>query len=58
MNTAKKYLPMKLTRQGKQLLAKVQAGMGNIKITHFETGSGIYQDGEDYSLRESLKRCV
>ena len=55
MNTAKKYLPMKLTRQGKQLLAKVQAGMGNIKITHFETGSGIYQDGEDYSLRESLK---
>ena len=55
MSTVKKYLPMKLTRQGKQLLAKVQSGVGNIRITRFATGSGIYQDGEDYSLREDLK---
>ncbi len=55
MSTVKKYLPMKLTRQGKQLLAKVQSGVGNIRITRFATGSGTYQDGEDYSLREDLK---
>lgn len=50
-----KYLPMKLTTQGKRLLANVQSGVGNIKIIRFETGSGTYEPGEDYSLREALK---
>ena len=50
-----KYLPMKLTTQGKRLLANVQSGVGNIKIIRFETGSGTYKPGEDYSLRETLK---
>ena len=50
-----KYLPIKLTTQGKLLLAKVQSGVGNIKIIRFETGSGIYVPDEDYSQRETLK---
>ncbi len=51
-----KYSPMRLTLQGRHLIAKVQNGQGNIKITKFATGSGVYTEDEDYSLRTDLKK--
>lgn len=55
MKEVTKYQPMRLTRAGKALLAKTQAGRCNIHMTKFVTGSGTYAIGEDYSLQEGLK---
>ena len=48
-------MPLRLTAKGKTLLAKVQSGKGNIQITKFATGDGVYEPEEDYSLQEELK---
>lgn len=50
-----KYQKMGLTPKGNALIAKVQGGSGNIKITKFSAGAGVYEEGEDYTLREGLK---
>lgn len=50
-----KYLPLRLTEKGRLLLAKVQAGTGNIQITKFAAGSGIYTEDEDYTKQTGLK---
>lgn len=50
-----KYMPLRLTAKGKTLLAKVQSGKGNIQITKFAAGDGVYEPEEDYSLQEELK---
>ena len=50
-----KYLPTRLTEKGRLLLAKVQGGRGNIQITKFASGSGIYTEDEDYTKQTDLK---
>lgn len=45
----------KLTRRGHRLLAKVQAGLCNIKLTRLETGDGVYAAVEDVQFAERLK---
>ncbi len=55
MDSMTKYNPMKLTKAGKMLLAKAQAGECGIHITKFATGSGTYLADEDYASRDGLK---
>lgn len=47
--------PGKLTKDGKALLAKAQAGKCAIQITKAQSGSGSYTSGEDISQRTALK---
>lgn len=47
--------PSKLTKDGKALLAKAQAGRCAIQITKAQSGSGSYNSGEDISQRTALK---
>lgn len=42
--------PGKLTKDGKALLAKAQAGKCAIQITKAQSGSGSYTSSEDISL--------
>lgn len=45
----------KLTKAGKALLAKAQAGQTSIQITKVQTGSGSYSSGENLEDRTALK---
>ena len=47
--------PGKLTKDGKALLAKAQAGKCAIQITKAQSGSGSYTSSEDISQRTALK---
>ena len=47
--------PGKLTKDGKALLAKAQAGKCAIQITKAQSGSGSYTSSEDTSQRTALK---
>lgn len=47
--------PSKLTKDGKALLAKAQAGKCAIQITKAQSGSGSYSSEEDISQRTALK---
>ena len=47
--------PGKLTKDGKTLLAKAQAGKCAIQITKAQSGSGSYTSSEDISQRTALK---
>lgn len=47
--------PSKLTKDGKALLAKAQAGKCAIQITKAQSGSGSYSESEDISQRTALK---
>lgn len=47
--------PGKLTKDGKALLAKAQAGKCAIQITKAQSGSGSYTSNEDISQRTALK---
>ena len=47
--------PGKLTKEGKALLAKAQAGKCAIQITKAQSGSGSYTSSEDISQRTALK---
>lgn len=44
-----------LTRQGTELLAKVQAGRCRNEFTAMVTGAGVYADGEDVGGRTAMK---
>lgn len=47
--------PGKLTKDGKALLAKAQAGKCAIQITKAQSGSGSYTSSEDISQRTAMK---
>lgn len=49
------WSPGKLTKDGKALLAKAQAGKCAIQITKAQSGSGSYTSSEDISQRTALK---